>query len=561
MTRVVLAGLSVVLGFVIVFALAGAPTVAVTPTPSPTPTSPAGVPPVATSTPMLLPATVEPTATAQQDADEFARLKDEALKRPLVYGPANGSLPMQQSQISIDTADVSVRDFAVHVAFTNPASAAEHAWDYGIVFRLTDQHSFQLGVHSSGQWFMAVDTAQPDQSGEVTTLNFSANGTNYLDLIAIGDKGYFGVNGSYVTTLDLSANEAAGRVAVAASFFNDSYIAGGTTAYKDFIIWSFDTGATPVAGSPAPRGATPTPVATAAPPPASPSAATNSYTSPTYGYSLTWDDTWQEVSRTSQNGVDVLRLSSNAAFVDLEGFPWTGTADGCIDGLVSYYQGQSGYSDVKIATDATGNPQRGRNGATAWAVIDFSLTSNGSTDAYADYVECHPLVANESMLSFEYVTFATDFDAQKPERDRLLANLTLAGEASVPASPAAASPAATSASALGPIGLTLNEENGSGVSGLATLAETKDGGQTVVNVLIVGAPAGTVAIIHAGTCNNLDPTPAYLLRPVDANGASETTIAATLRDLRVMGEYAIAVYASVGDLSRPIACGEIPTAG
>jgi hypothetical protein len=592
MPRIALGGLSVVLVLLMVVAVGGGRTAAVTATPTPSPTPRTAVAPAATATVGLLPATVEPTQTSAQDADKFAQLRDEALKRPLVYGPADGSLAMQQNNISVDTANVSVRDFAVHVTFTNPTSAAEHNWDYGIVFRITDQHAYQLGVHSSGSWFLAVDTAQPSQSGELTTLNYSANGTNSLDLIAIGSAGYFGVNGTYVATLDLSKNREAGQVGVAAPFFADSYIAGSATAYKDFLIWSFDAGATPEAGGgspPAPSAsptarATVTPRATAAATAAGSPVAGNSYTSPTYGYSLTWDSGWQEVTQTSQNSYDLLRIASNTALVDLSGFPWTGTADDCIESLVNYYSGQSGYSNVKIAVDANGQARRGHDGTAAWAVIDFTLTSNGQTNDYSDYVECRPIVDGQSMLSFEYVTYASDLASEESERERLLAALVMPGAApetgtpataspeatgteppegnrtETPEATAAVSPEATSESALGPIGLTLKEENGSGVSGLATLSEAKEGGQTVVQVLVVGAPAGSVAIIHKGTCADLDPTPAYLLSPIGANGSSETTIDASLRDLRST-KYAIAVYASVGDLSKPIACGEIPTAG
>src|SRR5262249_13962607 len=222
--------------------------------------------------------------------------------------------------------------------------------------------------------------------------------------------------------------------------------------------------------------------------------------------SLTWDAGWQEVTRTSQDGYDLLRIGSNSALVDLAGFPWTGTADDCIQSLVTYYSGQSGYSNVKIAVDATGKEQRGHDGTTAWAVIDFRLASNGKTNDYSDYVECRPIVAGKSMLSFEYLTFASDFASEESERERLLAALTMPGGATAPGTPVAASPEATAGSALGPIGLTLKEENGSGVSGLATLAAAKDGGQTVVKLLVTGAPAGAVAIVHAGTCANLDPT-------------------------------------------------------
>jgi len=555
MPRIAFAGLSVVAAFVIVVSVGRAQTA--TPTPTSTPR--------ATATAALMPQEASPTETALRDEEEFAQLREEALKRPLVYGPEAGSLKMDGQNISLATANVTVRDFAVHVTFTNPTSAAEHTWDYGLVFRLTKERVYQLGVLSTGSWFLAVDSEQPDQTGTVTTLNRSANGTNSLDLIAIGDNGYLGVNGSYVATLDLSANRETGQVAAAAPFFSDSSIPGGVTAYDDFIIWSFDEGtASPVAGGTAAPAVTSTPAPQATPETtveASPAAET-SYTSPTYGYTLVWDEGWQEVTHSSQDGYDLLRIGSDSALVDLAGFPWQGTADDCIDSLVNYYRGQTGYSDVKIAVDDAGKERRGNDGSTAWAIIAVTLTSQGQTDDYADYVECRPIVPGESMLSVEYLTFAGDVDAQGQQRDQLLAGLTLPGEGAEIGSPVASpEPASTPGFALGPIGLTLEEQNGSGVSGLATLTETNDGGQTVVKVLVVGAPPGTVGLIQTGTCADLGPTPAFLLTPFDANGASETTISTTLRDLRVLDEDAIAIYASVDDLSRPIACGEIPTAG
>jgi hypothetical protein len=568
MARIAFASLSIALTILLVVGAGSVSTTAMVTTPTPTPVvtergapSPQVPRPTLTATPsapeVITPA---PTVTAGDDAEQFRLLRDEALTRPLIFGPGQGSLPMQQQQIAYQAAGVNVRDFAVHVKFTNPASASEHAWDYGVLFRATTDHVYQLGLTSTGNWFLAIDSGVAKQNGSVSTLNFSANATNNLDLIAIGDRGYFGVNGEYVATLDLTENQAAGDIAVAAGFFADSYIAGGSTKYEEFIIWSFDEGAaSPVAAASATVTATSTeapiasPTVTAA---GSPSAAT-SYTSPTYGYSLTWTSDWREVTQSSQDGYDFLRLESAKAFVDLSGFPWSNTTAACIDALVQYYQGNAGYSDVKIGTDASGNEQRGTDGDSAWAVIEFTYTSNGQAEEYSDYVECQPIVAGQSILSFEYTTLRVDAESETAAREALLANLTLPGGGSTPA----ASATATGGFALGPVGLTLEERGGSGVSGLATLAESPKEAQTEVKVLVVGAPAGAVAIIHAGTCDNLDPAPAYLLRPIDDTGASETTIDASLRDLRVMGEYAIAIHASIDDLSSPIACGDIPTAG
>src|SRR5690242_14121076 len=45
-----------------------------------------------------------------------------------------------------------------------------------------------------------------------------------------------------------------------------------------------------------------------------------SYTSPTYGYQLTWDDTWSVVEQSSEGGYDLLHLSNGVSDVYLEGY-------------------------------------------------------------------------------------------------------------------------------------------------------------------------------------------------------------------------------------------------
>ncbi len=52
---------------------------------------------------------------------------------------------------------------------------------------------------------------------------------------------------------------------------------------------------------------------------------------------------------------------------------------------------------------------------------------------------------------------------------------------------------------------TIDPVGTSTVTGLAVL--TPRDGDTAANVLAVGAPAGAMAVIHAGTCAAIDPTP------------------------------------------------------
>jgi hypothetical protein len=105
----------------------------------------------------------------------------------------------------------------------------------------------------------------------------------------------------------------------------------------------------------------------------------------------------------------------------------------------------------------------------------------------------------------------------------------------------------------------LSEQNSSGESGTATL--TADGGKTKVVISLDGAPSGTPqpAHIHKGSCEDLDPTPAYGLENV-MDGKSTTEVDEPLDDLR--GEdYAINVHKSGTDLKTYVACGNIGSAG
>jgi len=103
--------------------------------------------------------------------------------------------------------------------------------------------------------------------------------------------------------------------------------------------------------------------------------------------------------------------------------------------------------------------------------------------------------------------------------------------------------------------VTLNAENGSGETGTAVL--TQESGDVKVVVTIKNAPAGPQPMhIHAGTCANLNPTPAYPLTSV-SNGASTTTVKGVTIDDLLAKPYAINVHKSTSDLGTYVACGDI----
>jgi LPXTG-motif cell wall-anchored protein len=106
-----------------------------------------------------------------------------------------------------------------------------------------------------------------------------------------------------------------------------------------------------------------------------------------------------------------------------------------------------------------------------------------------------------------------------------------------------------------PLTLTLNAQNNSGMSGTATFTDLGNG-KTRVAMQVSGAGAGPEpAHIHPGSCDQLDPTPAYTLSSV-VNGASTTDVDSSLQQL-VDGHYAIHMHKSQDELTVYVACADI----
>lgn len=167
-------------------------------------------------------------------------------------------------------------------------------------------------------------------------------------------------------------------------------------------------------------------------------------------------------------------------------------------------------------------------------------------------------------------TSATPFDLngttyQIGEPDtRLRVSFTGVGVRLEPTEPRAVVAIAASAVPVAPVSapqtsgaevtIELGELNDSGISGTATLRET--GGATEVTISITGAAGNHPAHIHAGTCDSLDPNPAFPLTSVDAEGSSVTTVDTSLEDL-TSEPFAINVHLSPEQIGVYVACGDI----
>jgi hypothetical protein len=109
--------------------------------------------------------------------------------------------------------------------------------------------------------------------------------------------------------------------------------------------------------------------------------------------------------------------------------------------------------------------------------------------------------------------------------------------------------------ATGEITIDLAESMGSGQTGTAVLTDA--GGQTFVSIEISGEPVSDSqpAHVHEGTCEELNPTPAFGLENV-TGGVSDSTIDVGL-DALTSGTYAINVHKADADLETYVSCGNI----
>ena len=112
------------------------------------------------------------------------------------------------------------------------------------------------------------------------------------------------------------------------------------------------------------------------------------------------------------------------------------------------------------------------------------------------------------------------------------------------------------------IEIPLEEQNGSADSGTATLTAVGDQTRVVLDIQSRSAtPVAPMqpAHIHKGSCEKLDPTPAYGLNDVKA-GTSTSTVDAKLSDLRD-GAFVINVHESAEKVERYVACGVVGAGG
>ncbi len=164
-----------------------------------------------------------------------------------VYGPLAGNIAHQPSSSYFDEHQglTHVADGIIEVEFSNPYTPWQGQWSNGILFRSRNNAFHAIVVQENRRWhddlrLGVVNTTQglvEKQSSHVTTTAYD---TNHIRIIALGGDGWLFINGTYIDRLDLSGLIGPGFVSAVTNYFTDDGIAGYSTRFKDFTIWSAD---------------------------------------------------------------------------------------------------------------------------------------------------------------------------------------------------------------------------------------------------------------------------------------------------------------------------------
>ena len=139
------------------------------------------------------------------------------------------------------TAGVSTTEFSAGATFENPYDRSVAGWDYGLLFRHAETNRFHIVVvEDDGRWHHRVREGTSEgkelDSGWSSVLRTGRGDSNELRVVALGEIGFFFINGALVADLDLSDGMVAGDVAVFTGFFRDNAVPGRTTEYQGFRV-------------------------------------------------------------------------------------------------------------------------------------------------------------------------------------------------------------------------------------------------------------------------------------------------------------------------------------
>ena len=162
----------------------------------------------------------------------------------------------------------------------------------------------------------------------------------------------------------------------------------------------------------------------------------NSYTGPTYGAAVGWDEEVWSVNEDvtfAGEGYDGLRLDSDVSLLYVEAFEaFEGNAAACLEDARAELEENPGISEFAEATDREAPTADGELPENA-AIYEYTFTNDaGDEGEVVYYVECRTLVEGEAVLELTYVSLPRFYDVDLPEAEAVFAALEIPGTDATP---------------------------------------------------------------------------------------------------------------------------------
>src|SRR5215213_2533817 len=156
---------------------------------------------------------------------------------------------------------------------------------------------------------------------------------------------------------------------------------------------------------------------------ASETAPANTHTSVSFGYLISWDDSWTVIESSTAPDEDRLVLTNGTSSVAFIGRLDGGGLISCLDNLVADFERNPTMIRLSPAADTDGNVIRGGDNSIAYAVLTYTYTPQNASTDYAVLLECRSTGTSGAVLQIVQATPLADYNDQIAARDELLAGV------------------------------------------------------------------------------------------------------------------------------------------
>ena len=165
-----------------------------------------------------------------------------------VYGPRDGEVDHDPGDGFIDEylTYTSIKDGFIEGRFSNPYAQSQGDWSNGFIFRGVDTDSFHaLVIEEDGYWNHRLRFNDTEDTMDLATrysglISTDSGSNNHIRIIALGNEGWLFINETFLDRLDLSELNESGEVSAVVSYFKGDGLAGYSTRFENFTIWSAD---------------------------------------------------------------------------------------------------------------------------------------------------------------------------------------------------------------------------------------------------------------------------------------------------------------------------------